>query len=85
MKKIIHKLRERPEKEKRHLLHISTFFFAVILVFFWSFSLGKGLTGPKVKEDIKQDLEPFKVLKDNILSGAENISPEFNIDEKNIQ
>lgn len=69
MKKIIHNLREQPEEVRRHVLHILIFAVTVIMVILWVFSLGKGWSSPDTKEKVKQDLQPFSVLKDNIVDG----------------
>lgn len=69
MKKIIHNLREQPEEVRRHVLHILIFAVIVIMVILWVFSLGKGLSSSDTKEKVKQDLQPFSVLKDNIVDG----------------
>ena len=39
------------------------------MVMLWVLSLGKSLTSPETKEKIKQDLQPFSVLKDNLVEG----------------
>ena len=49
MKKIIKHLREQPEEKRRHILHILTFFGALIMLVLWSFSLGKNLNNKEVK------------------------------------
>jgi len=72
MKKIIHHLRRQPEENRRHILHIIIFILAIIMVMLWVFSLGKNLANPDTKTKIKQDLEPFSVLKDNIVDGVSN-------------
>jgi len=74
MKKIIRNLRKQPEETRRHILHIVTITAAIVLIILWSYSLGKNLTNPDVKEKIKQDLKPFSVLKDNIVGCYKNIS-----------
>jgi len=74
MRKFIHKLRQKPEEERRHILHIITFIAAIIMIILWTYSLGKSLTSPETKVKIKQDLKPFSVLKDNIVGGYKNIS-----------
>ena len=48
------------------------FILAIIMVMLWVFSLGKNLANPDTKTKIKQDLEPFSVLKDNIVDGVSN-------------
>ena len=73
MKKIIHKLKNRSEEERRHILHITTFVIAIILVFLWTLSLGRTISSPDTKVKIKQDLKPFSVLKDNLVGGYESM------------
>ncbi len=69
MRKIIHHLRKQPEHVRVHVLHISIAVLAAIMIMLWIFSLGRTLTNPETKEKIKQDLQPFSVLKDNIVGG----------------
>ncbi len=73
MKKIIHKLKNRSEEERRHILHITTFVLAIILVFLWTLSLGRTISSPDTKVKIKQDLKPFSALKDNLVGGYESM------------
>jgi len=68
MKKIINRLRNQPEEERRHILHILTFGFAIILIIIWIYSLGRTITSTDTKEKIKQDLKPFTMLKDSIVN-----------------
>ena len=72
MKKIIHKLRNRPEEERRHILHILTFVCAIILITLWIYSLGRTVTSTETKTQIKQDLQPFTMLKDSITNTTNN-------------
>lgn len=69
MKKIIHNLRRQPEEVRRHVLHISIFIVAIIMIGLWILSLGKSFTNPDTKIKIEQDLKPFSALKDNIVDG----------------
>ncbi len=74
MKKIIHHLRRQPEHVRRHVLHVLTIVFGIILLAFWVFSLGVSLISTDTQTKIKNDLKPFSVLKDNIVSGYQNIN-----------
>ncbi|HPS21291.1 MAG TPA: hypothetical protein PLO44_00565 [Candidatus Paceibacterota bacterium] len=74
MRKTIHKLRQKPEEERRHILHISIIIIAIVMILLWAFSLGKNLSQPEVKEKVKQDLQPFSVLKDNLSEGYKSVS-----------
>lgn len=69
MKKIIHNLRKQPEDTRRHILHIVTFIAALILVTVWIYSLGTSFSSPETESKIKQDLQPFSLLKDSIIPG----------------
>ena len=72
--KIVHKLRSKPDEEKKRLLHIFTFVGAVILIILWSWSFGTSISNPDTKVKIKQDLKPFSVLKDNMVEGYSSVS-----------
>jgi hypothetical protein len=74
MRKIIHRLRGQPEEVRRHVLHILIFAVAVIMIILWVFSLGKSLANPDTQVKMKQDLQPFSVLKDNIVDGYKSTS-----------
>lgn len=74
MKKIIHNLRRQPEEVRRHILHITIFAVAVIMILLWIFSLGKSLSSPDTQVKIKEDLKPFSVLKDNLVDGYKSTS-----------
>jgi hypothetical protein len=67
MKKIIHHLRKQPEEVRRHVLHIIMFVFILIMIILWIFSLSKSLSDLDTQVKVKQDLEQFSVLKDNIV------------------
>jgi len=72
MRKIIHHLRRQPEEVRRHILHIVIFALAIIMIILWIFSLEKSLTNPDTQAKMKQDLQPFSVLKDNLVNGSTN-------------
>lgn len=74
MKKIIHNIRRQPEEVRRHILHVLTAIFAVILLFTWFYSLGTNLTNPDTQAKIKNDIKPFSVLKANLIGGYKSIS-----------
>ena len=67
MKKMVKNLREKPEEERRHILHITVFVLALILFMLWVFSLGTRFSGPENRREIQEDLEPFNLLKDSIM------------------
>ncbi len=73
MKKIIRHLRKQPEEVKRHILHIVTVVFAVILILLWIYSLGTTLANPNTQAKMSQDLKPFSALKDNMVGGYNSI------------
>ena len=72
MRKIIHHLRSQPEEIRRHLLHVLMLVAAVIMAILWVFSLSKSISNPDTQVKMKQDLQPFSILKDNIVGGSAN-------------
>ncbi len=74
MKKIIQHLRKQPEEVKRHILHFLTVVVGIVLVILWVYSLGTNLTNQETQVKIKQDIQPFSVLKNNIVDGYKSIS-----------
>ena len=74
MRKIIHHLRKQSEENRRHILHISIFIIGIILVVLWAYSLGRSIANPDTKIKMKQDLQPFSVLKDNLVGGYQSVS-----------
>jgi len=74
MKKIIHHLRRQPEEVRTHILHILTVSASVILVLLWIYSLGTTISNPQTVTETKQDLQPFSVLKDNLVGGYQSMS-----------
>jgi len=73
MKKIFHHIRRQPEEVRRHVLHLLIICFAVILFFLWTYSLGTTLMSTDTGAQMKQDLKPFSILKDNITDGYNSI------------
>lgn len=51
---------------RRHILHVLTVAFAVILVSLWVYSLGRDLSSEETQAELKDDLAPFSVLKNNL-------------------
>ncbi len=74
MKRLIHHLRKQSEEERRHILHLVIFIIAVVMIMLWVFSLSKNFSNPDTQTKMKQDLQPFSVLKDNIVGGYTNTS-----------
>ncbi|MDQ3075711.1 MAG: hypothetical protein M3Q34_01110 [bacterium] len=82
MSKIIQKLRAKPEAEKRHILHISTFVCGVLLLALWGFSLGNSFRNPDLQTKAQQDIQPFKDLSANVINGYNIISDQPTNDNK---
>ncbi len=59
MKKIINHLRNQPEEARRHILHVITFGFGIILIILWVYSLGTTITS---KETKNTDQARFKTV-----------------------
>jgi len=74
MRKIVHHLRKQSEQNRRHILHISIVIIGIIMVVLWTYSLGRSISNPDTKIKMKQDLQPFSVLKDNLVGGYKNVS-----------
>ena len=72
MKKIVHNLRQKPEEERRHILHLAIFVVGIIMILIWIFSLTKTLATPETKIKMKKDLEPFSILKDDLIGSTKN-------------
>ena len=70
----IHKLRKQPEENRRHILHILIVIIGIIMVVLWTYSLGRSISNPDTKIKMKQDLQPFSVLKDNLVGGYKSVS-----------
>ena len=81
MKKLIRRLRNRPEEERRHLLHLSIIILAIILIFFWVLSLGRNLANKNTKGEMKQNLQSFSDLKNNLVDKYKNISGQNSRDD----
>ena len=74
MKKIINHIRNQSEEVRRHILHVLTIIFAIILALLWIYSLGTNLSNPDTQAKISNDLKPFSALKANIVDGYQSIS-----------
>ncbi|MFH1608846.1 MAG: hypothetical protein ABH951_02395 [Patescibacteria group bacterium] len=74
MRKTIHRLRQKPEEERRQILHIIIIIAAIFMILLWVFSLGKNVSTPETKIKMKEDLKPFSVLKDNLSDGYKSVS-----------
>ena len=72
MRKIVHNLRQKPEEERRHILHLAIFVVGIIMILIWVFSLTKTLATPETKIKMKKDLEPFSILKDDLIGSTNN-------------
>ena len=68
MKKLLHKIRKQPEEHRRHILHLLTLIFAIILLTLWVYSLGSNFSNTDTQTKIKQGFQPFSVLKDSLSS-----------------
>lgn len=77
MEKIIHHIRhirKQPEEVRRHILHITTVVFAIILFLLWVVSLGRSFTKEEVRTEAREDLAPFSALRANIVGGYKSIT-----------
>jgi len=74
MKKIVHHLRNHSDENKRHILNVSIVVVCIIMVVLWFYSIGRSINNSEDKVKIKQDLQPFSALKDNLIGGYKSIS-----------
>jgi hypothetical protein len=85
MKKFIHHIRRQPEEIKRHILHILTIVFGIILLLLWIYSLGVNLTSPDTQAKINNDIKPFSALKAGLISGFKSMGEQPQADTQNTQ
>ena len=77
MKKIIHHIRHirnQPEKVRRHVLHVLTATFGVILLSLWVYSLGTNFTKTETQATVSSELKPLSALKANFVDGYKSIT-----------
>ena len=75
MRKIIHHLRRQPEDTRVQILHILTLISGVALFALWVYSLGNGLTNEETKASVVETVQPFSILRDNLIDGYESFAP----------
>ena len=73
MKKVIHRLRQKPEKERRQILYFITIVLAFFMILLWTFTLGRTFTSKETKIKAQHDLKPFSALKANLVDGYNSI------------
>lgn len=66
MKNFIYNIRRQPEEIKRHILHVLVAVAGVLLLSVWVYSLGGSLSDTVSEENIKKNVEPLSVLKNNL-------------------
>lgn len=66
MKNFIYNIRRQPEEIKRQILHVLVAVAGVILLSVWVYSLGGNLSDTVSEENIKKNVEPLSVLKNNL-------------------
>lgn len=66
IKKIIDHLRTKPEEEKRHILHLLTLFFSIIIILLWVLSLSKSFSSKEVNMNTQINLEPVSEFTDDL-------------------
>lgn len=74
MRKIVHKLRSKSEKERREILHLSIIIATIIMIVLFGFSLNKSFNNKETKIKLKEDIKPFTVLKENMVDGYKSVS-----------
>ncbi len=74
MKKFIHHVRRQPEGVRRHILHVITVAFAIILFLLWVVSLSRSFTKEENRAAVRKNLAPFSALKANLVGGYQSIT-----------
>ena len=74
MKKFIHHIRRQPEGVRRHILHVITVAFAIILFLLWVVSLSRSFTKEENRAAVRENLAPFSALKANLVGGYQSIT-----------
>lgn len=69
MQKIIHNLRQQPEKVRKHILHVSMIVCGIVLASLWIYSLGTNLENSDTQAGVSQDLQTFSTVKNNMVNG----------------
>lgn len=85
IRKIVRRLRARPEHERKHLVNIFTFFGAIVMIVLWTFTLGSSFSDPDLKTQVKQEFQPFDQLKANVIDGYNVISDAPKTDTNSVQ
>ena len=62
----IHKMRQKSEETRTHILHVATFCGAVVLILIWIVTLKNGFDPKETKEKLVEDLKPFSQFRDNV-------------------
>ena len=73
MKKVIHRLRQKSEKERRQILYFIIIVLAFFLILLWTFTLGRTITSREAKIKVQQDLQPFSAFKASLVDGYNSI------------
>ncbi len=74
MKRIIHHLRRQPEHIRTHILNVAMLIVFVAMISLWIYSLGTRIGDTDNQIKVQQDLQPFSVLKDNMVGGFNSIT-----------
>lgn len=74
MHKVIHHLRKQPAHIRTHILNVSMLFFIIVLSMIWVYSLGAKISNSDTQIKLKQDLQPFSVLKNSMVGGYNSIA-----------
>ena len=75
MRKVIHHLRKQPVHVRHTIAHVLTLIFAVLLLSIWVYRLGLPASSePALPANSADTLEPFTILKDNLVDGYESIT-----------
>lgn len=65
MKKIIHNLRQQPEDVRRHVLHIATLVFGLLLIVSWVYSLSRNINDVSISANAVEGLNANNLLENS--------------------
>lgn len=73
MKKLVNNLKNQSHEIKVYILYALTFASGIVLFILWIYSFGGSPEKPTLAESVEKDIEPFGVLKANLVDGYNNL------------
>ena len=70
----IRKLRSKSEQSRKQIFALTMIGSMAFVVFIWIYGLNAKFSSPKVKDQVSQDIKPFKLFANSLSNTYENIS-----------